>query len=62
MDYMKQEQERGITIQSAAITFPWKEYRCAIAIPLCLPLAFYPLYNIHLNYRSFTFHVCRLIN
>ena len=25
MDYMDQERERGITITSAAITFPWKE-------------------------------------
>jgi elongation factor G len=27
MDFMKQEQERGITIASAAITAPWKEYQ-----------------------------------
>uniref|UniRef100_A0AAR2JC74 Tr-type G domain-containing protein n=1 Tax=Pygocentrus nattereri TaxID=42514 RepID=A0AAR2JC74_PYGNA len=26
-DYMAQERERGITIQSAAVTFDWKEYR-----------------------------------
>eukprot|EP01080_Neovahlkampfia_damariscottae_P000422 gene422-6835_t len=26
-DYMDQERERGITITSAAITFPWKDYR-----------------------------------
>jgi len=27
MDYMKQERERGITIQAAAITFDWKDHR-----------------------------------
>ncbi|XP_013785962.1 ribosome-releasing factor 2, mitochondrial-like [Limulus polyphemus] len=27
MDYMPQERERGITITSAAITFPWKGYK-----------------------------------
>ena len=27
MDYMEQERERGITITSAAITFPWKGYQ-----------------------------------
>ncbi|KAJ9057957.1 Ribosome-releasing factor 2, mitochondrial, variant 2 [Entomophthora muscae] len=27
MDYLKQERERGITIQSAAITFAWKDHR-----------------------------------
>ncbi|XP_019855014.1 PREDICTED: ribosome-releasing factor 2, mitochondrial-like isoform X2 [Amphimedon queenslandica] len=27
MDYMKQERERGITINSAAITFDWKGYK-----------------------------------
>lgn len=27
MDYMEQERERGITITSAAITFPWKNYQ-----------------------------------
>ncbi|KAI0225190.1 Ribosome-releasing factor 2, mitochondrial [Massospora cicadina] len=27
MDYLQQERERGITIQSAAITFGWKGYR-----------------------------------
>lgn len=26
-DYMVQEKERGITITSAAITFPWNDYR-----------------------------------
>ena len=26
-DYMEQERERGITITSAAVTFPWKNYR-----------------------------------
>lgn len=26
-DYMTQERERGITIQSAAVTFDWKEHR-----------------------------------
>ncbi|KAF5893994.1 ribosome-releasing factor 2, mitochondrial, partial [Clarias magur] len=26
-DYMAQERERGITIQSAAVTFDWKDYR-----------------------------------
>ncbi|KAI5089367.1 ribosome-releasing factor 2, mitochondrial [Silurus meridionalis] len=26
-DYMAQERERGITIQSAAVTFDWKEHR-----------------------------------
>lgn len=26
-DYMDQEVERGITIKSAAVTFPWKKYR-----------------------------------
>lgn len=26
-DFMAQERERGITICSAAVTFPWKEYR-----------------------------------
>ncbi|CAL4061113.1 unnamed protein product, partial [Meganyctiphanes norvegica] len=27
MDYMEQERQRGITITSAAITFPWRSYR-----------------------------------
>jgi elongation factor G len=27
MDYMEQERERGITITSAAITFPWKGHQ-----------------------------------
>ncbi len=27
MDYMEQERERGITITSAAITFPWNKHR-----------------------------------
>ena len=27
MDYMEQERERGITISSAAITFPWKSHQ-----------------------------------
>jgi elongation factor G len=27
MDYLPQERERGITIQSACITFPWKDHR-----------------------------------
>ncbi len=27
MDYMSQERERGITINSAAITFPWKNHQ-----------------------------------
>lgn len=27
MDYMEQERDRGITIQSAAITFPWKDHQ-----------------------------------
>lgn len=27
MDYLQMERERGITIQSAAITLPWKEHR-----------------------------------
>jgi len=27
MDYMKQERERGITIQAAAITFDWKDHK-----------------------------------
>jgi elongation factor G len=27
MDYMKQERERGITINSAAVTFNWKGYK-----------------------------------
>eukprot|EP01117_Protostelium_nocturnum_P019880 TRINITY_DN8721_c0_g1_i1.p1 TRINITY_DN8721_c0_g1~~TRINITY_DN8721_c0_g1_i1.p1 ORF type:complete len:780 (+),score=242.82 TRINITY_DN8721_c0_g1_i1:44-2383(+) len=27
MDFLKMERERGITIQSAAISFPWKDYR-----------------------------------
>lgn len=26
-DFMAQERERGITIQSAAVTFDWKSYR-----------------------------------
>lgn len=26
-DYMAQERERGITIQSAAVTFDWKDHR-----------------------------------
>ena len=26
-DFMAQERERGITIQSAAVTFDWKGYR-----------------------------------
>lgn len=26
-DYMAQERERGITIQSAAVTFEWNEHR-----------------------------------
>lgn len=26
-DFMAQERERGITIQSAAVTFDWKDYR-----------------------------------
>lgn len=26
-DFMAQERERGITIQSAAVTFDWKEHR-----------------------------------
>jgi len=30
MDWMKQEQERGITITSAATTCPWKEHRITI--------------------------------
>lgn len=27
MDFLKQERERGITIQSAAISFNWKDHR-----------------------------------
>jgi translation elongation factor EF-G len=27
MDYMAQERERGITINAAAITFPWKNHQ-----------------------------------
>lgn len=27
MDYMSQERERGITINAAAITFPWKNHQ-----------------------------------
>lgn len=27
MDFLEMERERGITIQSAAISFPWKEHK-----------------------------------
>ena len=27
MDYMPQERDRGITINSAVITLPWKQHR-----------------------------------
>ena len=27
MDFMSQERERGITINAAAITFPWKNHQ-----------------------------------
>jgi translation elongation factor EF-4 len=36
MDYMAQERERGITINAAAITFPWKKHQVgtgAVVIP-----------------------------
>ena len=39
MDWMEQEQERGITITSAATTCQWKEHRIArhVNIRFCCP-------------------------
>ena len=32
MDYLDQERDRGITITSAAITFPWRQHQVNLAL------------------------------
>ena len=32
MDYLDQERDRGITITSAAITFPWRQHQVHLAL------------------------------
>ena len=34
MDYLDQERDRGITITSAAITFPWRQHQVNHSLPL----------------------------
>lgn len=49
MDWMEQEQERGITITSAATTCAWNDHRINIIgkyyIYTCIVLLFFDAYN-----------------
>jgi translation elongation factor EF-1alpha len=38
MDFMNQERERGITINAAAITFPWKNHQVSTLLNIFLRL------------------------
>lgn len=60
-DFMSQERERGITIQSAAVTFDWKGYRVNLidtpgmvqahhADTLCLSGCFFGFWFCFLNH------------